>query len=317
MQAAVIRTLGTEPVVGEYPDPPADGRVVEVVAAALNPVDVVIAAGQLPFRQAQPPFVAGYEGVARLGDGSHRYFTAPGMPYGSLAELVPLAGADTVAVPAGLDPVTAAALGWSAIAAWLSLAGTGRLMAGESVLVLGAGGQVGGIAVQAARLLGASRVVAVVPDDAGRQGALDRGADAAVSSAEAGSLAERLREAAPDGVDLILDPVWGPVIGPAIEIARRGARVVQVGNSGGALATLSAPVFRGRMVTFLPHANFLFAAGERAAAYERLTAHAAAGEVSVNVERVALADTASAWKRLTAGGSSRKLVITPQSAMTA
>ncbi|MGW1760845.1 quinone oxidoreductase family protein [Streptomyces mirabilis] len=314
MQAAVIHTLGTGPVVGEYPDPPADQRVAEVVAAALNPVDVVIAGGKFPFRQAQSPFVAGYEGVARLGDGSHRYFSDPELPYGSLAELVPLAGADTVAVPAGLDPATAVALGGSGIAAWLSLAQTGRLRAGESVLILGAGGQVGGIAVQAARLLGAARVVAVVRDDAGRQRALDRGADVAVSSAEAGSLVERLREAAPDGVDLILDAVWGPVIGPAIEIARRGARVVQVGNSGGALATLPAPVLRGRMVTFLPHATPLFTAGERAAAYERLTAHAAAGEVSVNAERVALADTASAWKRLTAGGSSRKLVITPQPA---
>jgi NADPH2:quinone reductase len=312
MKAAVIHTLGTGPVVGEYPDPPADGRVAGVAAAALNPIDVVFA-GQNPFRPAEPPFVAGYEGVAIIGDGSHRYFMAPEIPYGSLAELVPLAGAFTAAVPAGLDPVTAAAVGWSGTAAWLALTGTGQLKAGDSVLVLGAAGQVGGIAVQAAHLLGASRVVAVVMDDAERQGALDRGADAAVSSAEVGTLTERLREAAPDGVDLILDPVWGPVIGPAIEIARRGVRVVHLGNSGGAFATLSAPALRMNAVNLVTHNNFAFTPDERTAAYERLAAHAAAGEISIDVERVALADTASAWKRLTAG-SGRKLVITPQPA---
>jgi NADPH:quinone reductase-like Zn-dependent oxidoreductase len=315
MKAAVIHTLGAEPVVGEYPAPPADGSVAEVVAAPLNPIDVVFT-GQNPFRPGQPPFVAGYEGVARLGDGSHRYFTAPGLPWGSLAELVPLAGAFTVAVPVGLDPVTAAAVGWSGSTAWLSLTFTGRFKAGDSVLVLGAAGQVGGIAVQAARLLGASRVVAVVLDDAERQGVLDRGADAAVSSADADSLAERLREAAPDGVDLILDPVWGPVIGPATQIARRGVRVVQIGNTGGALATLSAPALRMNAVNLVTHNNFAFTADQRTAAYERLTAHAAAGEISVDVERVALADTAPAWKRLTAG-TRRKLVITPQSATVA
>jgi NADPH:quinone reductase len=310
MQAAVISALGAEPVVEKFSDPPADGDVAEVVAAGLNPFDLVVAAGQIGFRQVSPPFVAGYEGVARLRDGSHRYFSAPELPFGSLAEFVPLAGAETVAVPAGLDPVTAAALGLSGMAAWLSLAGTGNLMPGENVLVLGASGQVGTIAIQAARLLGAARVVAVVPDEASRQGVLDRGADAAVSSADADSLGERLRAAAPDGVDLILDLVWGPVIAPAVEVARRGARVVQVGNSGGLHATLPAPAIRARLVSFLPHMVAAFPADERAAAYERLTTHALAGEISVDAEPVPLADAASAWRRLASGTSTRKLVIT-------
>ena len=274
MRAAVIRVLGGEPIVEEFAAP-AGEDIAQVVAAPLNPVDLAIAAGQVPFRQVSPPFVAGMEGIARLADGTLRYFAGPKLPYGSLAERVPLAGADTAAVPPSLDPTLAAALGVSGLAAWLSLSSTGRLARGESVLVLGAEGQVGQVATQVARLLGASRVVGAVHEEESRQVALDRGADAAVSTADVDTLSDRLRAVVPDGVDLILDLVWGPVIAHAIDVARLHARVVQVGNAGGALATLSAPGFRNKLVSILPHSNFVFSAAERAAAYEQLAAYAA------------------------------------------
>ena len=208
MRALVIEALGGEPIVEEFADP-AGEDVAQVLAAPLNPVDLTIATGQMPLRQVSPPFVAGMEGIARLADGTVRYFAGPRLPYGSVAERVPLAGADTAAVPPGLDPTLAAALGVSGLAAWLSLSSTGRLAQGESVLVLGAEGQVGQVATQVARLLGASRVVGAVHDDQGRQVALDAGADAAVSTADVDTLSDRLRAAAPDGVDLILDMVLG------------------------------------------------------------------------------------------------------------
>ena len=311
MRAAVIHSLGGELTIEEFPDPAREDDVAEVVAAPLNPVDLIVVGGQMPFRKASPPFIAGVEGIARLPDGSIRYFSGPKTPYGSLAERVPLVGAETVAVPAGLDPTVAAALGVSGLAAWLSLSSTGRLMPGESVLILGAEGQVGQIATQVARLLGASRVVGAVRADESRQVALNRGADVAVSTTDASTLTERLRAALPDGADLILDMAWGPVIGRAIEVARLRARVVQIGNSGGAVATLSAPAFRNKLISILSHSNFFFSAEERAAAYEQLVAHAASGALRVDVELVPLADAPSAWQRLKAGKAPRKLVIVP------
>ena len=230
-----------------FPDPARGDDVAEVIAAPLNPVDLIIVGGQMPFRPVTPPFIAGVDGIARLPNGSTCYFSGPATPYGSLAERVPLAGAETVAVPAGLEPTVAAALGVSGLAAWLALSRTGHLEPGASVLVLGAEGQVGQIATQVARLLGASRVVGAVRADESRQVALERGADAAVSTADASTLTDRLRAALPEGVDLILDMVWGSVIGPALEVARPRARVVQVGNAGAALATLSAPAFRNKL----------------------------------------------------------------------
>ena len=63
MRAAVIRRSGATPVLEQFADPePGQGVAVgTLVAASLNPLDVVIVNGQLPFRRAQPPYVAGYE----------------------------------------------------------------------------------------------------------------------------------------------------------------------------------------------------------------------------------------------------------------
>jgi NADPH2:quinone reductase len=310
MRAAVVEALGGVPVVEEFADPTGDD-VAEVAAAALNPFDLIVAAGQMPARQPSPPFIAGVEGIARLADGTLSYFAGPRPPYGSLAERVPLTGADTAPVPAGLDPAFAAALGVSGIAAWLSLTNTGRLMPGERVLILGAEGQVGQLATQLARLLGASLVVGAVRADENRQAVLEHDADAAVSTAELDTLSERLRAVVGDGVDLILDLVWGPVIAHAIDVARPRARVVQVGNAAGAAATLAAPIFRNKLVSILPHANWAFSGAERAAAFEQLAAYAQSGALRLDVERLPLDDAASAWRRLEAGTATRKLVIVP------
>ncbi len=310
MRAAVVETLGGVPVVEEFADPTGDD-VAAVVAAALNPFDLIVAAGQMPARQPSPPFIVGVEGFARLADGTLSYFAGPKLPYGSLAERVPLTGADTAAVPAGLDPAFAAALGVSGFAAGLSLTSTGRLTPGGRVLILGAEGQVGQLATQLARLLGASLVVGAVRADENRQVVLEHGADAAVSTADLDTLSERLRAVVGDGVDLILDLVWGPVIAHAIDVARLRARVVQVGNAAGPAATLAAPIFRNKLVSILPHSNWAFSGAERMAAFEQLAAYVQNGELRVDVERVPLEDAASVWTRVEAGTATRKLIIVP------
>ncbi|MGO9455965.1 MAG: quinone oxidoreductase family protein [Acidimicrobiales bacterium] len=306
----MVEALGGLPIVEEFADPTGDD-VAEVVAAALNPFDLIVAAGKMPARQPSPPFIAGIEGIARLSDGTLSYFANPRLPYGSLAEHVPLAGADTATVPAGLDPAFAATLGVSGIAAWLSLTTTGRLTAGERVLILGAEGQVGQLATQLARLIGAAQVVGAVRADENRHVVLAHGADAAVSTADLDTLTERLRQVVGDGVDLILDLIWGPVIAHAIDVARLRARVVQVGNAAGATATLTAPVLRNKLVSILPHANWTFSAAERAAAFEQLAAYAQSGALRLDFECVPLDEAASAWTRLEAGTATRKLVIVP------
>ena len=242
MRAMVVREYGTAPDLCEVADPA--GPAADVLAASLNPVDVAVAAGLNPFRRPELPLVAGRDGVARRADGALVHFFWPAVPYGAFAERVPLTGAETVPLPDGLDPSRAAALGICGVAAWTALAGTGALRPGESVLVLGANGQVGRIAVQAARLPGARRVTGVVQHQAARQAPLRLVAGTVLTSQDRPTLTERLLEPDQRGYDVILDTLWGPVIPAAVGAAARGARVVHLGNSAGALATLAEPTIR-------------------------------------------------------------------------
>ena len=194
MRAMVVRDYGTAPAVCEVADPARP--TADVLAAWVNPAGMAVAAaaGLNPFRRPALPLVLGLDGVARRADAALLHFFGPAAPYGAFAERVPLAGAETVPPPGGLDSSRTAALGISGVAAWTALAGTGALRSGKSVLVLGANGQAGRIAVQAARLLGARRVTGVVQHEAAREAPLRLGAGAMVTSQDLPPPTERLLE---------------------------------------------------------------------------------------------------------------------------
>jgi len=123
MRAAVVRRSGATPALETFADPqPGPGvSVGTLVAAALNPLDVLLVNDQIPSHPLQPPAVAGYEGVVQLGDGTRYYLAGPPGPYGTLAELVPVPDAAGYPVPAGVDPGLAAALGVAGLVGWISL----------------------------------------------------------------------------------------------------------------------------------------------------------------------------------------------------
>ena len=313
MRAVVAAGLDAPPALAEFPDPqPAEGRsIVRVLAAGLNPVDVVIAGGRFPFRPLTPPAVLGHEGVGGLPDGRRVYFEQPPEPYGSFAEWAPVDETAVFPVPPELDPAFAVALGVAGMAAWLALDYRAHLVLGETVLVLGATGAVGQLAVQVARLLGAGRVVATARDAAAAEVASRLGGDAVVRLDAFGGLEAALRRAAPDGYDVVVDLLWGDLISRVIEVCRPGTRLVQVGSAAGQTALVTASAFRNRGLVLLGHSNFQTPPWERRVAYAELTHHAAAGELSIEVERIALADFEMAWERLKRGGLRRKLVLVP------
>jgi NADPH:quinone reductase-like Zn-dependent oxidoreductase len=311
MRAAVLREFGT-PVLGDFPEPTAgDGHVVvEVAAAGINHVDLGIASGTWYTGPPPLPSVPGSDAVGRLPDGRRVYLDATVAPYGSLAERTLADAGHLIDVPDGVDDAVAATLGNAGLAAWLSLEWRARLAPGETVLVLGASGTVGHIAVQAAALQGARRVVAVGRDEPRLRRAREVGADATVALAEAEDVEEALRDAAAGGIDVILDLLWGAPAEAAIRTAAVGARLVQVGNMAGPEIALAAPAVRSRFLAILGYANFHAPLDVRAAAYRRLGEHARDGRLTVDVERVALADVEQGWKRQRSGVD-RKLVVIP------
>lgn len=306
MRAAILKEYGTTPEVGEWDDPTDGdgGTAVEVLAAGMNPVDLLMASGTYPRGATPVPSVVGREGIARMDDGSSAYFNASVPPFGSFAERTLIDPGKSIPVPEGLDPGLALCFGIAGMAAWLGLEWRARLREGETVLVLGASGVVGRIAIQAAKLMGAGRVVAA------SRGGGDLGADATVNPSEVDDVTEALRDATGGGPDVILDPVWGEPAANAIAAAAENARFVQIGSSAGQESTLIAPLIRNKMLTILGHTNFAAPYEVQRDAYEKMCAHAVKGELGVEVERFGLDDAPAAWRRQSESPR-HKLVVVP------
>jgi NADPH2:quinone reductase len=283
--------------------------VLEVLAAGLNPVDAAICAGRFYAGKPPLPSVAGREGVGLL-DGGRVYFDAPIAPFGSMAERALIDPSSTYPVPGGVPDGVAVALGISGLAAWLALTWRAQLKQGEHVLVLAASGVLGQIAVQAAKLLGAARVVAAARSREGLERCLALGADASVRLDEPADLPAALAEAAEGRIDVVVDPLFGEPFVAALKAASFGARLVQLGAGAGAEAMIPSAAIRGKMLVIMGHTNFAAPPEVKREAYTRLAAAAAAGEVRVDVDPLALEQVGEAWRRL-AGGSHRKIVLVP------
>jgi NADPH:quinone reductase-like Zn-dependent oxidoreductase len=310
MRAAVVSEYGV-PRVADFQEPVAapEQAVLDVLAAGLNPVDVAISAGRFYAGKPPLPFIAGREGVGML-EGRRVYFDAPILPYGSMAERALIDPRAAYPVPDGIEDGVAVALGISGITAWLALTARAQLREDEHVLVLGASGVLGQIAVQACKLLGAGRVVAAARSPEGLRRCLELGADAAVRLGEPADLAAAFSEAAEGRIDVVLDPLFGEPFAAAVEAASFGARLVQIGAGAGAEATLSSAAIRGKMLLIMGQASLAMAPEVKRDAYLRLAEATADGGLRVDVDVLALEDVAEAWDRL-AAGSHRKIVLVP------
>jgi NADPH:quinone reductase-like Zn-dependent oxidoreductase len=310
MRAAVMDG-GERPVYGEFAEPQATtgARVVEVRAAALSGLDRNIARRLHYLKMPDGPFVLGREGVARDRD-QRIYFNvnAPVGSFGSMAERTLIDPKFSFPVPDGVADDTAAALGNAGLAAWLALSWRARLKPGESVLILGATGVSGLIAVTAAKELGAGRVIA-----AGRnRDALDRakrlGADATVNLA-AGDLVAAYREAAGGTVDVVIDNVSGAPGEAALEVLALNGRLVHVGAMAGQTMAVRGAAIRRASADIMGFAYYHAPMALQAQAYGELCRLAAAGEIEIDVETRPLSDIAAAWDARAAGSRRRQVLI--------
>ena len=317
IRAAVLRVCGRPPEVAERPAPvPGNGQVaVTVTAAPITPLDLLCASGSSYFGTPETPYVPGVQGVGRLMDGTAVWFgTSAGMQPGdgSMAASVVVAADAVVPLPAGVPMNVIAALGLSAVAAHSALTVAGGLGAGEQVVVLGAGGVVGQVAVQLALLGGARRVIAVARSAEARERAVRLGAASAVqlfAEDTVDTLAARLRDAADGPVDLVIDPVFGVPAAAALRVLRPGGRLVNLGSAAGATAPIESAVLRSGSLRVIGYTNNALSIAERAASLGVIAEHAAAGRLTVDHEVVPFAEVAGAWSRQAAGAATSRLVL--------
>ena len=320
MKAAVLRSFGSPPRYEDFPEPVvADGEVlITVRAAALHPAVRALADGSHYGAVEDLPVVVGVDGAGRLDDGTRVFFGGVRPPYGTMAELASAPRAICVPLPEGLDETTAAAALNPGLSGWLALKWRAQLQPGETVLVLGATGVAGHLAVQACKLLGAGRVVA-----AGRnQAALSRLGDiGAAALVDLDGPFERVRdalavEASVAHFDVVIDYLWGePTEALLAALERRGlihtaprTRLVQVGDSAGAVVRLKAGVLRSSGLEIFGSGAGTVPITEIVAAVPAYMKLLAKRDIVVEVDVTPLADVEAAWSRPQSG---RRLVFTP------
>jgi NADPH2:quinone reductase len=311
VKAALVEQIGEAPVVGETSEPQrgAGQALVEVTAAAINPVDVSISLGKFHGGTPDVPYVMGREGIGRvieghtLDPGTQVWFQPAGG--GAFAQYALADEQSAVVLPEGTDHSLAAALGIAGLTGWLAVEWRAHLRGGERVLVLGATGVVGLVAVQAARILGAAEIVA-----AGR----DTDALEAAREAGAGRTVPLLSGSDPSDLggpfDVIIDPLWGPPAEAAIQTAGHGARYVQLGQSAGPEATLRSGDIRGKSLALVGFTLGHVPHDKIQAAYWRLIELASSGELKVERETLPLDWAGEAWRRQQESPH-RKLVLVP------
>jgi NADPH2:quinone reductase len=309
----VITELGRPPELVDRPDPSGEA-VYEISAVSLNPIDVNVGAGRHFGGHPELPYVPGCEGVGRAPDGRRVYLFDDGLGLsrdGLLAERQAAPADLGVELPDEASDEIAASCGIAGMAGWMPVAWRAPVRKEDRVLVLGATGTVGLVAVQAAKLLGAQRVVAAGRNPERLKRAAELGADTVVSLEEEDLVAAFKVAAGGDGPTYIVDPLWGPPAVAAIQAAARGWRLVQIGQSAGGEVPLASAAIRGKMGEIYGYTDFAVPKPELREHYLRLVGHAAAGEIVLDIETYPFERVAEAWERQ-ASGPAAKIVVRVQ-----
>jgi NADPH:quinone reductase-like Zn-dependent oxidoreductase len=320
MKVAVLHELGKPPRCEEFSEPSAgpEEALVQVRAASLKAVDKQLAAGTHFASPRQLPVICGTDGVGNLSDGTRVFFGGARRPYGAMAQRTVVPAAFCFPVPDALDDATAAALPNPGVSALLSLTQRAKLAKGEKVLILGATGVTGKLAVQIAKRLGAGRVIASGRNPQALEKLRDLGADAVIQLNQPEDELRKAfsQEAGEDGFNVVIDYVWGrptevlisAITRPEFAVINSETRLVQVGESAGPNISLPAAVLRSTALTILGTAG-IPSRDVLVAAMHQVLDWGAKGALQIETESVPLAEIEKVWQRPEAGG--RRVVVVP------
>jgi NADPH:quinone reductase-like Zn-dependent oxidoreductase len=317
MYAAVVRSFGHPPRYEEFTTPrPAGGEVLaDMLAAGLHPRVRSGANGTHYTSDRKLPMIPGVDGVGRLPDGRSVYFVAGDDAPGTMAEQAVVDPRRAVPLPENADPVIIAAAMNPAMSSWVALRRRVSFKPGQSVLVLGATGNAGQMAVQVARHLGAARIVAAGRDPQRLDLLTGLGATSVVSlTGDPEQAADRLGEAAAD-VDVVIDYTWGApaeLAMPAL-VTRRAERSmpldwIQIGSMAGPDITLPSFVLRAANLRIMGSGQGSVTAAGIVAELPSLMEQLTAGTITAAAVPVPLAQVEHAWTA--PAGPGQRVVLT-------
>jgi NADPH:quinone reductase-like Zn-dependent oxidoreductase len=317
MKAAIVERAGQAPVYGEFGEPVAAPglALVRVTAAAISHVTKGRASGAHYSADGRLPLVPGMDGVGVDESGRRVYFVLPEAPFGAMAERCLVDARRCVPLPDALGDVEAAAMAIPGMSSWGALVERAQLRAGETVLVHGATGASGRLAIQVARHLGAKRVVATGRNTAAFDELRALGADATIAlTADRDALETAFKKEFHAGVDIVLDYLWGPSTETLIvAAAKAGAeavpiRHVQIGAASGGDITLPAAALRSSALQLMGSGIGSIPQPRILAALRGVLEAAPRAGFRIAARALPLAEVATAWD---AGGSDSRIVLVP------
>lgn len=308
MKAAVVSTFDSAPVYQDFPEPARAAEhdmLVEVVAAGLHPRVRSQADGSHYTSTGELPLVPGIDGVGRGPDGALRYFVLPDTSLGAMAERTVIDARRSIVLPAGTDPIAVAAGMNPAMSSWVALRRRIGFEAGQDVLILGATGSSGQMAVRIAGLLGAGKIVAA-GRDAQRLAALPGPGATATVRLGAEDSGERLAEAAAD-VDVVIDYLWGrPAVDALITMLTHRAdrdrllTWVEIGSVAGATAEIPSAALRSARLQIVGSGQGSVGMREYLGELPALAEAISAGTLKVDARPMPLSEVGQAWASETA-----------------
>jgi NADPH2:quinone reductase len=309
MNAALVESFESPPHYTQFEDPtPEQGEsVVQVLAAGLHPIVKSLAKGAHYSSTGRLPFIPGIDGVGRLDDGRRVFFGASRPPFGTMAERALGKPPFLIALPDEIPDEVAAALGNPAMSSWAALSHRANLVPGESILILGATGVAGQLAVQIAKRRGAARVIACGRNPEALEKTRSIGADETISlELPHDQLVAALSRALDTGIDIVLDYLWGAPAHATFEAIAKNAkashrparlRYIQIGNSAGAKIELQAGTLRSSGLELLGSGFGSVPLPDLAASIAEFFAEAARRPFEMNVRTFLLREIGTAWNQ--------------------
>ena len=260
MKAALVKESGATPVYDDFTEPAATEGVVRVavVASALSHVTKSRASGKHYSASAKLPFVPGVDGTGVLEDGTRVYFVLPEAPFGGMAEHCIVKKTHCIPLPPALDDVTAAAIAIPGMSSWAALAERAKLVKGETVLINGATGVSGRLAVQVAKYLGAGKIIATGRNAETLQSLKALGTDETINIAQDNDALENaFQQHFQQGIGVVLDYLWGQSAELLLAAGAKAApeavplRFVQIGSMSAATITLPSAALRSSAIELM------------------------------------------------------------------
>jgi NADPH:quinone reductase-like Zn-dependent oxidoreductase len=319
MKAAVVTRFDAPPTAREFPEPVPEGPdevLIDVLAAGLHPRVRSQANGSHYTSTDELPLVPGIDGVGRLPDGSLRYFVLPDTRMGSMAERTVIDPRRSVELTHPVDANTLAAGMNPGMSSWVALRRRIDFPPGQTVVVLGATGNAGRMAVQIAKHLGAGRVIGVGRGEQRLEALAALGADAVVSlEGDPAAVAQRVAATAGE-TDVVIDYLWGrPALDTMVALARarreRARRLswIQIGSVAGRSIELPSELLRAANLQIMGSGQGSVTTAGILAELPLLAMELTRGTLTVRPRPVALGDVEAAWSQ--PAGDDRIVIVPP------